>query len=43
MELKKKEDQRVDALLFLRKCTKILAGENMETNYGAETKGNAIQ
>ena len=37
MMLKKKEDQRVDASVFLRRG-KILTGANMETKYRAVTE-----
>jgi hypothetical protein len=37
MELKKKEDQSVDASVLLRRRNKILTRENMETKCGAET------
>jgi hypothetical protein len=40
---KKKEDQNVYALVFLRSVNKILTGENMETKCGADTEGKAIQ
>ena len=43
MKLKKKEDQSVDASVLLRRGNKILTGGNMETKYGAETEGKAIQ
>jgi hypothetical protein len=43
MELKKKEDQNMDASLLLRRVNKIVTGENMETKCGAETEGKAIQ
>jgi hypothetical protein len=43
MNLKKKEDQSVDALVLLRKGNKILMGANMKTKYGVETEGKAIQ
>jgi hypothetical protein len=43
MKLKKKEDQRVDTSVLLRRGNKILMGENMETKRGAETEGKAIQ
>jgi hypothetical protein len=43
MELKKKEDQSVNALVLLRKGNKSLLGGNMEAKCGAETKGKAIQ
>jgi len=42
MKLKKK-DQSVDASVLLRRGNKILTGGNMETKYGAETEGKAIQ
>jgi hypothetical protein len=42
MKLKKREDQSMGASV-LRRCNKILTGENMETKYGAETKGKAIK
>jgi hypothetical protein len=32
MKLKKKEDQSVDASVFLRRCNKILMGGNIQTN-----------
>jgi hypothetical protein len=43
MKPKRKEDQSVDASVLLRRGNKILTGGNMETKYGAETEGNAIQ
>ena len=43
MKPKKKEDQNVDASVLLRRGNKILTGGNMETKYGAETEGKAIQ
>jgi hypothetical protein len=43
MKLKKKKDQNVDASVLLRRMNKILTGGNMETKYGAETEGKAIQ
>jgi hypothetical protein len=43
MKLKKEKDQSVDASVFLRIGNKILSGGNMETKYGAETEGKAIQ
>ena len=43
IKLKKKEGQIVDALVLLRRGNKILTGGNMETKYGAETEGKAIQ
>ena len=38
-----KENQNVDASVFLRRENKILKGANMETKCGAETEGKAIQ
>jgi hypothetical protein len=43
MKLKKKEDQTVDASVLLRRGSKILTGENMETKCGIETEGKVIQ
>jgi hypothetical protein len=43
MNLKKKEGQRVDASILLRKWNKILPGANTETNCGAEIEGKDIQ
>jgi hypothetical protein len=43
MKLKKKEDQSVDVSVLLRRGNKILTGANMQTKYGAETEGKAIQ
>jgi hypothetical protein len=43
MKLKKKEDQSVSASVLLGRSNKILMGENMETKYGAETEGKAMQ
>ena len=43
MELKKKEDQSVDALVLLGKVNKILTEGNMETKRGTETDRKAIQ
>jgi hypothetical protein len=43
MKLKKKEDQNLGALIFLRKHNKILTGANTETKCGAETERKAIQ
>ena len=43
MKLKKKEDQSVDASVFLRRGNKILTGANKETKCGSETEGKAIQ
>jgi hypothetical protein len=42
MKLKKK-DQSVGASVLLRKGSKILMGENMETKWRAETERKAIQ
>jgi hypothetical protein len=42
MNLKKKEDQTVDNLIFLRRGNKILMEGVTETNFGAETDGNII-
>ena len=43
MKPKKKEDQNVDASVFLRSVNEILTGGNMETRCGAETEAKAIQ
>jgi hypothetical protein len=43
MKPKKKEDQSLDASVLLRRRNKILTEGNMETNFGAETEGKAIQ
>jgi hypothetical protein len=43
MELKKKENQSVGALVLLRKGDKIFMGTNMETKCTTETEGKAIQ
>ena len=43
MKLKKKEDQSMDALVLLSRGNKKHTGRNMETKYGAETEGKAIQ
>jgi hypothetical protein len=43
MTPKKKEYQNVDASVIFRRVNKILTGGNMETKYGAETDGKAIQ
>jgi hypothetical protein len=43
MKPKKEEDQNVDASVLFRRLNKILTGGNMETKYGAETEGKAIQ
>ena len=42
MKLKKKEEQSVDASVFLRRENKILIGGNMETKWGAETEGKIL-
>jgi hypothetical protein len=42
MKVKKKEDQSVDASVFLRKGNKILKGGNTETKCGAEIEGKAM-
>jgi len=42
MKLKKKEDQRVDTSVPLRRGNKILIGGSTETKCGAETEGKAI-
>ena len=39
IKLKKKEDQRVDASVLLRRRSKMLTGRNMEINCGAQTEG----
>jgi hypothetical protein len=43
MKLKKKEDHSVDTLVLLRRGIKIHMGGDTETQFGAETKGKAIQ
>jgi hypothetical protein len=43
MKLKKKEDQSVDTLVLLGRGNKILLGGDIETKFGAETEGKAIQ
>jgi hypothetical protein len=43
MNLKKKLDQNVSPLVFLRRGNKILTGANTETKSGAETERRAIQ
>jgi hypothetical protein len=43
MKLKKKEDQSVDTLLFLRMGINISMQGVTETKYGAETDGLTIQ
>ena len=43
MKLKKKEDQSMDTLVFLRRGNKILMGGDTETKCGAETEGKTIQ
>jgi hypothetical protein len=42
VNLKKKEDQNVDASVLLRRENKILVGGNMETKCESETEGKAI-
>jgi hypothetical protein len=39
----KKEDHNVDASVLLRRENQIFTGGNMETKYGEETEGKAIQ
>jgi hypothetical protein len=43
MKPKKKEDQKVDALVLLKRGNKILRGANMETKCRAKTNGKTIQ
>jgi hypothetical protein len=43
MNLKKKEDQSVGALVLLRRGNKILMGANTETECGAENEEKAIK
>jgi hypothetical protein len=43
MKPKKKEDQSMNSLVFLRRGNKILTGENMKTKCREETEGKAIQ
>jgi hypothetical protein len=43
MKLNKKEDQIVDTSILLRRGNKIPMGGDIETIYGAETEGMAIQ
>ena len=43
MKLKKKEDQSVDTLIFLRRVNKIPMEGVTETKCGAETEGVTIQ
>ena len=43
MKLKKKEDQRVDTSVLLRRGNKIPMGGDTETKCGPETEGKAIQ
>jgi hypothetical protein len=43
MKPKKKEDQNVDASVFLRMVNKIITGGNMEIKCGAETEGKTMQ
>jgi len=42
-KLKKEEIQTMDALVLLKRGNKIFKGGIMETKYGAETEGKAIQ
>ena len=42
MKLKKKDEQSVDASVFLRRENQILIGGNMETKWGAETEGKIL-
>jgi hypothetical protein len=42
MKFKKNKDQRLGALVLLRRGNKILTGANTETKCGAETEGKAI-
>jgi hypothetical protein len=42
-KLKKKEDQRADILVLLRRGVKIYMGGDTETKFGAETEGKIIQ
>jgi len=39
---KRKEDQRVDALVFRRRGNLIFTGENVETKCGTETEAKAL-
>ena len=43
MKLKKKEDQRVDTSVILRRGIKITIGSDTEKKYGSETEGKTIQ
>ena len=43
LKLQKKEDQSVDTSVLLRRGNEILTGGYMETKYGSETEGKAIQ
>jgi hypothetical protein len=43
MKLKKKESQRVDTSVLLRRKIKIPMGGDTETKFGAQTEGKAIQ
>jgi hypothetical protein len=43
MKLKKKEGQRVDTLILLRRGNKIPMEGVIETKFGAETEGRTIQ
>jgi hypothetical protein len=43
MKLNKKEDQSVDALVFIRRGNKILLRGNIQIMFLSETEGKAIQ
>jgi hypothetical protein len=43
MKLKGKEEQSVGSSMLLRRRNKILTGGNMDTKYGTEPEGKAIQ
>jgi hypothetical protein len=43
MKHKRKEDQNMDALVLLRRVTKLLTGGNMERKWRVETEAKAIQ
>ena len=43
MKVKKKEEQSVGASVLLSRGNKILTRANMETKFGAETEGKAMQ
>jgi hypothetical protein len=43
MKLKKKEDQRMDTSILLRRGNKIHMEGVTETKYGAETEGRTVQ